>query len=187
MIDDQIIDGVKRGDRTAFNRLLDLTVGAMMMTAVRIVGRQEDAEDIVQDAYLKVWEKRETIKESGLLYGWIRRIVINKCYDYLRRERRSVMYLPGEQEKILLDVMSEEQTDIIIEDKEFREVLKAVTSRLSPRQKVVFVLSEIEDMDNSEICSATGLRATVVKSNLYHARQKVHRLLKEIYKDYGTI
>ena len=97
------------------------------------------------------------------------------------------MYSPGEQEKVLLEVMSEEHTDIIIEDKEFREVLKAVTSRLSPRQKVVFVLSEIEDMDNSEICSATGLRATVVKSNLYHARQKVHRLLKEIYKDYGTI
>lgn len=187
MIDSKITDGIKQGNRNSFNKLMEITVGSMLTTAVRIVGRQEDAEDIVQDAYLKLWEKRSIIKSDGPIYGLIRRIVINGCYDRLRKEKRRVYSSAAELGKIMEGVISDEYADTIIEEKEFREVMKAVTSRLSPRQKVVFVLSEIEDMGNDEICSATGLRASVVKSNLYHARQKVHRLLKEIYKEYGTI
>lgn len=187
MIDSKITDGIKQGDRSAFNRLMEVTVGPVLMTATRIVGRHEDAEDIVQDAYLKLWEKRSTIKSDGSIYGLIRRMVVNGCYDRLRKEKRRANYTAAELGKSLEGILSDEAADTELEENEFKEILMAVTSRLSPRQKVIFVLSEIEDMSNDEICSATGLSATVVKSNLYHARQKVHRFLKEIYKEYGTI
>jgi RNA polymerase sigma-70 factor (ECF subfamily) len=169
------------GDRNAFNLVIDITIGAMLLTSVRVVGSLEDAEDIVQDAYLKLWEKRGDIKKGGSLTGLLRRIVVNKCYDHLRKERVRGFRLQDEQERMIAGIISDERSDGEIEYNEFREVLQAVTALLSPVQRLVFVLSDIEGMSNDEICSASGLKPSVVKSNLWHARKKVRSLLNGIY------
>lgn len=175
------------GDRNAFNRVLDNTIGSMLLTAVRIVGNHEDAEDIVQEAYIKVWERRGDIKSGGSLSGWIRRIVVNMCYDHLRRKKVKGYHLQEGQERALLSIISDNRTDGDIEYNEFREVLQAVTALLSPVQRIVFVLSEIEGMDNGEISSVTSLKPSVVKSNLWHSRKKVKSLLNGIYNKYEKL
>ncbi|MCA1756071.1 MAG: RNA polymerase sigma factor [Bacteroidales bacterium] len=187
MIDNKLTESVRMGDRNAFSRVLDITIGSMLLTAVRIVGNHEDAEDIVQDAYLKVWEKRDDIKSGGSLSGWIRTIVVNRCYDHLRREKVKGSSLPEGQERILVSIMSDDRADGEIEYNEFREILQAVTALLSPVQRIVFVLSEIEGMDNGEISTVTALSSSVVKSNLWHARKKVKSLLKGIYNKYEKL
>lgn len=187
MIDNKLAERVRIGDRNAFNRLLEGTIGSMLLTALRIVGNHEDAEDIVQEAYITVWERRGDIKSAGSLSGWIRRIVVNKCYDYLRREKVKGSTLRGGQERVLFSIMSDDRADEAIEYNEFREVLQAVTAMLSPVQRLVFVLSEIEGMDNGEISSVTALKSSVVKSNLWHARKKVRFLLNGIYNKQGKL
>jgi RNA polymerase sigma-70 factor (ECF subfamily) len=181
LIDDKLTERVRIGDRNAFNMVIDITIRSMLLTSVRIVGNHEDAEDIVQDAYLKVWETRENIKSAGSLTGLIRRIVVNRCYDHLRREKVRGFRLHEEQERIIAGIISDERSDGDIEYNEFRAVLQAVTALLSPLQRLVFVLSEIEGMGNDEISLVTGMKSPVVKSNLWHARKKVRSMLNGIY------
>jgi RNA polymerase sigma-70 factor (ECF subfamily) len=165
--------------------VIDITIGSMLLTSVRIVGNHDDAEDIVQDAYLKVWEKRDNIKNAGSLTGLIRRIVVNRCYDHLRKEKVRGFRHQEEQERIIAGIISDDRSDGEIEYNEFREVLQAVTALLSPVQQLVFVLSEIEGMGNDEISSVSGLKSSAVKSNLWHARRKVRSMLNGIYNKYG--
>ena len=181
LIDDKLTERVRKGDRNAFNIVIDNTIRSMLLTSLRVVGTLEDAEDIVQDAYLKVWEKRGDIKRGGSLTGLIRRIVVNRCYDHLRKKKVRGFRLQEGQERMIADIISDECSDGEIEYNEFSEVLQAVTARLSPVQRLVFVLSDIEGLSNDEICSASGLKSSVVKSNLWHARNRVRSLLEKIY------
>lgn len=176
-VDKKLIEAFRKGDHAAFGKILTQSLEPCLRLAIRIVGNREEAEDIVQDSFIRLWEKRKYIKNTESFIGWIRKIVVNRCYDYLRREKRRARFV-NEAGSGGIDYSAPgNEADRDLKFSESNEILKIITNSLSPKQKIVFILSEIEELSVKEIEKVTGMTSYSIKSNCYHARKRA----REIY------
>ena len=137
MIKDDIIERLKDGDRGAFREVVDAFTGPMLATATRIIACSEDAEDIVQESFIKVWEKRRTIKSAESFVPWLKKIVVNRCYDLLRQKKRRGFVRSGdEMPETSIGWAGNDADSKIIED-DMTRILEYIVSGLSPRQRLV--------------------------------------------------
>ncbi len=180
MTEKRLIEAIKSGDRVAFRDFVEENIGSLNRLVIRIVTDEDDAKDIVQDTFIRVWEKRTSIKSENHITPWVKRIAINKCYDHLRwqkrnRRQRSIEgYMDAE--KFESDITSDND----LNREEFKSIINSLTGRLSRKQKLVFTLSELEGLSHDEILEITGLSKTSIKSNLQHARRKIGNGLEKM-------
>lgn len=184
LIDHNIIEAVKGGDREAFGEMVRVSIEPCLLMAMRIVAGREEAEDIVQESFLKVWEKRSLIRSPESFVPWLRKIVVNRCYDFLRREKRVRSIRIDLTQDEVIGMISSDNPDRQIAEQEAEALLTLVTAQLSPRQRIVFMLSEIEELKYDEISRITGMTRFSVKSNCHYARKKVRELLDRYDKRY---
>lgn len=167
------IDEIRAGNHKEFRLLIDNYIDGLYSLVVRITCNEHDAWDIVQDTFMKVWEKRKTIRSGNSVKAYIRRIAVNKCYDLLRMKK----YRHGtdiDNHRVLLNELAGgKDADYKLNNDEAITLLKMLASKLSPGQKIVFSLVEIEELSHDEVAEITGMSKTSIKSNLRHARQKV--------------
>jgi len=166
------------GDRSAFKNFAESYYDFAYSLAFKVLGDYDRSNDMVQDSFIKIWEKRESIRSDGSLSPWIRKIVINKCYDHLRKKKRETGFSEDSRRGEVENLISSETSDGKLQDQEYSQLLDALTSSLSPKQKMVFILSEIEDMSHDEIADATGLTKSSIKSNLSHARKNLRNKIR---------
>lgn len=190
MIEKELIEKCKKGDLGSFTKVVDQVSPFVFSVAFRLTGDEETARDIVQETMVTVWQKINRINTPESFKTWLYRITTNKCYDLLRKRKRSPELRIGENEWRLLSQLISEEEDSMIENEEAAIIIKILTDRLSSMQKSVFVLSELEGMSADEISKVTGILKTRVKANLYYARKKIGMMLKNILqydKNRGTI
>jgi len=147
--------------------------------AFRILADREGAEDVAQEAMVKLWRSLSQFREGKHFAPWFYRIVVNCCYDDIRKRKRSVVHRTDEKTWAALGeiVRGDSCEGPTVED--YEGILKSITSKLSPAQRTVFVLSDLEGIDNSQIEVITGMGRNAVKANLFHARKRVTELIKE--------
>lgn len=171
---------ISRGDREMFRAYMDMTIDSIFKLACRIVASEDDANDIVQETYIKVWEKRKTLRSESSLFAWTKRVAVNKCYDYLRAEKRKGRWNNSRESSELLNIASERSAEEMVDGEEYSRILKFLTSKLSTKQQVVFTLSVIEKLTADEIEKITGMSKSSIKSNLHHARKAVKKNAERI-------
>lgn len=163
-----------------FRAYMDKTIDYIFSLACRIVGSEDDANDIVQETYIKLWEKRKTLRSEKSVFAWTKRVAVNKCYDFLRAEKRKGRWNSSEDSSELLNIASERSAEESINGKEYSKILKFLTSQLSSKQQMVFTLSVIEKLTADEIEEITGMSKSSIKSNLHHARKAVKKNAERI-------
>ena len=144
---------------------------------VRILGDSDEAEDAVQETFVRAWQAISGYDIRFSIATWLGAIACRQCYDVLRRRKRRRRY---EQEALRQrggDCALDPESDVAGRDLEMR--FRKVTSTLAPMQRTVFVLAEIEGLPFEEIRRITGWSAVQIKSNLYIARQKVRKALEK--------
>lgn len=147
--------------------------------AFRMLGDEEQAKDIVQETMVTIWQKIKKIKTSEGYKTWIYRIVMNKCYDHLRKKKRHPEYATDEKAWALISNRISVEPSAELENRETSLILNLLTNRLSPKQKAVFILSEIEEMSGDEISEITGMRKSVIKANLHYARKNISEMIEK--------
>jgi len=170
---------IRAGNRDEFSRLVEQNMDYIYRTALMLMANEEDARDIVQDTFLAAWDKRRLIRDSESLRPYLRKITVNKCYDQLRRRKRWKENFSPDDEAAVKELASDEHPERKLENDEAIALIKAAVSGLSPRQRIIFTLVELEGMSHSEVCEMTGMKKTIIKSNLSHARKKLDEKLKE--------
>ena len=138
--------------------------------AFRILGNLEESRDIVQDSFLKVWLKYDLYDNKLKFSTWLYRIITNLCLDRLRRKKIIDTHASQGKNSCAEELFSVEKQ---MEDKEIRDALNKLSEHLSPKQKIVFVLRDLEELEMSEVCNITNMNEDQVKSNLYHARKAI--------------
>ena len=141
--------------------------------AFRILGNEDQAKDVVQETMITIWQKLKKIKSAEVYKTWIYRIVVNKCYDHMRKRKRNPEFVTDEQTWELISNRISVEPSVTLENSEISKIIGILTEKLSPRQKAVFVLSDLEGMSNDEISEITGISKSAVKANLYHARKSI--------------
>lgn len=170
---------IRAGNRDEFGKLVEQNMDYIYKTALMIMANEEDARDIVQDTFLAAWAKKRSIRDSESLRPYLRKITVNKCYDQLRRRKRWKEEFSAGDESAVEAVLSDEHPEKKLENDEAIALIKTAVSGLSPRQRIIFTLVELEQMSHSEVSEMTGMGKNSIKSNLRHARKKLDEKLKE--------
>jgi RNA polymerase sigma-70 factor (ECF subfamily) len=173
LIDIQLIEECRGGNFNNFRKLIELTSPFAYSVAFRILGNEDQAKDVVQETMITIWQKLKKIKSAEVYKTWIYRIVVNKCYDHMRKRKRNPEFVTDEQTWELISNRISVEPSVTLENSEISKIIGILTEKLSPRQKAVFVLSDLEGMSNDEISEITGISKSAVKANLYHARKSI--------------
>lgn len=179
MIDIELIEECRGGNFNNFRKLVELTSPLAYSVAFRMLGNEDQAKDIVQETMVTIWQKLNKIKSAEGYKSWIYRIVVNKCYDEMRKRKRTPEFVTDELAWRLISNKISEGPSAALEDNETSKVIALLTDKLSPKQKAVFILSDLEEMSNDGISEITGLSKSAIKANLYHARKSISEKIEK--------
>lgn len=175
-----IVDGCIRGKRKFQKQLFEMYYGKMMAICYRYAKDADEAQDMVQNGFIKVFNKLDVYNFDGSLEGWIRRIMVNTAIDQIRKNKRNPFSI--EDEERIQNI--EEEVPFSGHEDEFYSKLKAETaikaiSNLSPAYRMVFNMYVIEGFTHKEIAEYLGISEGTSKSNLAKAKQKLRSELTE--------
>ena len=156
----------------------------MTIVCLRYAKDREEANDFVQEGFIKLFNNLARYEFKGSFEGWMRRIFVNNAIDNIRRKKKNHLLL-GEDEK--LDAFSEKQKDVLDGQAELdpKLVMEAI-QKLTPAYKAVFSLYVIEEYSHKEIAEMLGISVGTSKSNLAKAKQNLRKILKDAYNEtYG--
>lgn len=174
----ELVSRAARGDRGAFDELIGPRWPRMFRIARRIVGEAGEAEDVAQQACLRLWEELHRFRAGEDLDGWIYRMVVNLSIDALRRRRAR----PDREAAPLAEAAraaSGPSPDARLFARELERALQVVTRDLPPRQKAVFVLARTEGLSAPEIGRLLGIAPSTVRNHLLQVRAQLARRLRE--------
>jgi len=177
---ENIINKARNGDKEAFGKIVIQHQQYAFNLAFRIVNNEDDARDIVQDSFIKIWKNMKLYLPKIKFTTWMYKIVTNTAIDHLRSSKKMDM--------VNLDDFHEwhEQNDnnntpeTLLNNKETGELIRSFAESLSEKQKLVFILRDLQGLNSSEVEEILDLHETSVKSNLYHARKAIGKKLHKI-------
>ena len=174
----KLIQQVKAGDHEAFEAIFRRYVSRVYRQAVKLTGNESDAEDVVQEVFLAVYEKAKTFRGESAFSTWLYRLTVNMALTRLRRRQRGEEvpideYLPKFREdghhQVRPVVDWSEGIDELLVNKEFQGVVREAIDSLPPVDKAV-LLSDLDGFSNLAIAEALGLSVQAVKARLHRAR-----------------
>jgi len=180
--DREMAVAARGGDMAAFETLVTRKTPAVVAVARRVLGNAEDARDVAQMVFVRVWEELHRYDETYSFNTWLYRIATNLAIDFLR-STRSRQRAHGAT--LHLVRMREEQTAgetaRQAEERELSRVFEQVSESLSGKQKAAFILREIEDRDTREIAQILNCGESTVRNHLFQARRILRREIARLY------
>ncbi len=158
-------------DRSAQNRLYDLFASKMFAVCLRYAKNREEAEDILHEGFMKVFENIDKFRKEGSLEGWIRKIMYNTAIHKFRQRKEVDNTISIDNNHINLTSYSSDETLSNIGTKE----LISLIQKLPPRYRMVFNLYVFEGLKHREIAEQLGVTEGTSKSNLSDARTILQR------------
>ena len=164
---------------TFFRDLMEAYQDAFYALARRYTGTHEDADDVLQEGFVKVYQNLGGLSRPEAFFPWARRIMVNTALDHLRRRRRASdiesQSTEGFEESHADARM--EAPDRRVERTEFLRKLERAVRVLPPRQREIVVLHDIEGLTTEEVANRCECPPATVRSNLFYAREKLRRML----------
>jgi RNA polymerase sigma-70 factor (ECF subfamily) len=180
--DADLVARLQRGDDSAFEAIVRTHSGRLLSVARRFLGNNEDAQDAVQDAFIRAYKAIHTFEARAQLHTWLHRILVNTALMKLRERRRR----PTESIEDLLPsystdghqaVASRDWSDAVLERKETAAIVREAIERLPDQYREVLVLRDIEEKDTAEVAALLGASSNAIKVRLHRARQALRTLL----------
>ena len=173
--DDELVRRALAGDRGAFGALVERHQRRTYNLALRMLGREDDARDATQEAFLTAFRKLASFRGDAAFSTWLHRVTVNACYDLLRRSARAPLTARAEDEP------RPEPGPPVPDHAEAAagsvDVRRALL-RLPPEHRAVLVLHDVQDLPYEEVAQALGIPVGTVKSRLHRARVALGRELR---------
>lgn len=180
-----LIRRCKQRDEAALADLIRLKREKVFRVALNIVGDEDDAKDIAQLAFVRLWQAIGSFKESRRFDPWLFRIVVNLSLDHYRRTRRAATLHPEEPgpEPGPPPGTMESAQDAALYRADIRRVFNEASRRLSPQQRAAFSLREIEGLSTEDAARVMGIRAATVRNHVFQARRVLQEYLRRRYPE----
>jgi RNA polymerase sigma-70 factor (ECF subfamily) len=184
--DSELIKAVLGGDVQSFEAIVKKYQPRVFATARRYARFDREVEDIVQDVFIKAFQKLSTFRGESPFEHWLMRLTVRTCYDHLRVHQRNrehaMMELADEEIQFI-----EQHAQAPIHDDDTaqasRELLNKVLEQLSPAARMVIQLLEIEDKSLKEVAQLTGWSVPVVKIRAFRARNEIKKVLARVTRE----
>lgn len=178
----RLVKRAQRGDTAAFEELVTAHEARIYSLCLRMTGNREDAYDLTQESFLKIWRKLDSFNQDASFGTWAYRLASNTCIDFLRKEkkRRDVPLFSeddnGEETQLLLPDQRYDP-EAIVQQRDLQASLEAALESLEPQYRQILTLRELCGLSYSEIGSQLQLKEGTVKSRLARAREQVRKFI----------
>jgi RNA polymerase sigma-70 factor (ECF subfamily) len=176
----EIIEGCVRGDSKCQQIIYQKFYGKMLGVCMRYSKDREEARDILQDGFVKVFTNIKQYGGSGSFEGWVRKVIVNTALDWIRKNKQLIQYADSDYvEANAEEIQEEENNDYINISTE--EIMKAV-QQLPAAYRTVFNLFVVDGFSHSEIAEQLGINTGTSKSNLSKAKMYLKKALVKTLK-----
>jgi RNA polymerase sigma-70 factor (ECF subfamily) len=185
--DTALVHACKRGDAAAFEQLVKRYDRRLLSIAQNVTHNREDAQDAVQEAFLKVFRRLTQFQEKSQFSTWLIRITVNESLMKLRKQRSNREAsldedFQGEEDMSPLEVADwAPNPEELYRETELRDILRRTLQELQPGLRVVFVLRDIEGLSTNETAEVLELTPVAVKTRLGRARLQLREKLSEYF------
>jgi RNA polymerase sigma-70 factor (ECF subfamily) len=171
-----LVTAAKNGDRSAFDKLVQATYADAYTLAYRLTGNEEDARDVVQDAYLRAYKGIKRFRGDAQFSTWLYRITAN-CASTTMAKRHKDRHDDLDSESELVDDRPDHDPQIRAEATMDRRLVSDAVASLPPRLRAVVVLRDIYDLPHEAIAAELGISEAAAKVRLHRARKKLRERL----------
>ncbi|QGY47797.1 RNA polymerase sigma-70 factor [Maribellus comscasis] len=176
----ELIRDFKKGDSRAFEKLFQKYHKKLYAFLFNLLHSKEDAEEIVQDTFIKIWQKREDFIDGYSFHSFLFTIAKNAFLNLNRKKINRVVF---EDRLNFLEEISSERTDDYIIFKETKEIINTIIEGLPPKRKEIFLLRKIEGLSRKEIAEKLDISIITVDNQL----MKANIYLKDELKKYSLL
>jgi RNA polymerase sigma-70 factor (ECF subfamily) len=186
-----LVAQAREGDMQAFSTLVQRYDGKIFRLAMHVTQNREDAEDVLQETFMKAYEHLDQFKGDSKFYTWIVRIAVNQALMKLRRRRTDKSVSMDEtidtgEDTVVREIAAwDESPEQRFSREEVREILDGAIESLDPIYRSVFMLRDVDDLSTEETAEALGLSVPAVKSRLLRARLQLREKLTRFFKRKG--
>jgi RNA polymerase sigma factor (sigma-70 family) len=178
-----LISDLKRGEESAFRKLVESHQSLVYNTALGIVQNPEDAEDVSQEVFAQAFESIGSFKGEAKISTWLYRITLTKAMDHLRRKKRKkrfafVQSLFGHDESLIVDPPDFVHPGVKLDQKENASVLFRAIAELPENQKIAFTLNKIEGLNYQQISEVMQTTVPSIESLLHRAKRNLRKILE---------
>jgi RNA polymerase sigma-70 factor (ECF subfamily) len=185
--DRELLWGLRDGDEAALNELIARKTRPLLQLVARIVHDEEEARDVVQVTFLRLWEHRQRFDDRWSPNTWIYRIATNLAIDHLRSRRsreRSVEPMRFHLQRVADDRSRRDLAQLGL--REVKAIFQRLSQGLTEKQRLVFLLREVEGLSSQEVAQIVGCRESTVRNHLFNARRFLRRELVRRYPEYAA-
>jgi len=185
----QLAQACRAGRTEAYGELVARTQGRLYPMALRLLGSPDDAQDLLQDAFVRGFEKLDQFQGESSFFTWIYRIAVNLALSRLRKQGlRRVLRLPelrpgGTRDYEIVDETEAAGPSLALERAEREAVVTAALNDLDPDHRAVVILKDYEDKRYEEIADLLHIPVGTVRSRLHRARRELRRKLSPLLRD----
>jgi len=170
------------GDRRAFDRLVVVKRERVVRTAYQVTGDLEDARDVAQSVFLRLWRVLPRFDPGQRFDTWLYRITVNAAIDLLRTRGPKGMLQPLPEDPSVLEAAGAQSAgDAALDLKDVQRAFQHLAARLSPKQRAAFVLREIEGLETAEVARILDVTESTVRNHLLQARRTLRAGLEREY------
>ncbi|MEQ2529330.1 RNA polymerase sigma factor [Robertmurraya yapensis] len=163
------ISEVLSGDKQAYGNIIKKYKNPLYATIVRMTKNPQDAQDLVQDAFIKVYHQLEKYEQKGSFSSWLYRVAINHCMDQFRKKQYS-LELVGVNED---SVVNPNNPEVIFLKKEKQRQLERLIATLPDDERMIILLRYVNELTYEEIGELVGMPITNVRNKLFRAKKKM--------------
>lgn len=180
--DEELVARAQGGDIESFNQLIVRWERPIYALAYRVIGKEEDARDVCQDAFLRAYRALPGFKGQAKFSSWLYRIALNLCRDWIRRQRRApVSQMPEDADatELAAERGPVESIEELVARRELSAIVEQAMSVLSDEQRTAIILKEYHGMTFQEIADMQGCPLSTVKTRLYQGLSLLRRRLEQ--------
>ena len=183
--DRELVQTIREGDSGAFEQLVRRKTSKVYALCYRVIGNAEDAKDISQLVFIKLWENLEKYDPAYAFDTWLYRMVTNVAIDFMRNKQSRENAVNSNLR--LVRTSADAEQGVVVQRKEIEAVFNDVSSVLSPKQKTIFIMNQMEDLPSAEIAKILGCRESTVRNHLFNARKAMQQQLQQRYPEYAQL
>ena len=182
LTDDELVARSIRGDAESFNELITRWERPIYALAYRVIGREEEARDVVQETFLRAFRGIKNFRGQAKFSSWVYRIALNLCRDWIRRERRAPIQATPEGVD-LVELAAEqgpvESIETLVARHDLSKIVEQAMALLPDEQRTAIILKEYHGMTFQEIADMQGCPLSTVKTRLYQGLTVLRRHLEK--------
>ena len=184
--DTELIAAVRKGDVQQFEQLIARYQPRVFATARRYARREDEVQDIVQEVFIKAFQKLDSFRAEAPFEHWLMRMTVRTCYDFLRshqRNRETTLTDLSDPEVNWLERFAAGPEDNSKNTDAARALVDRVMAQLAPEARLVITLLELEDRSVKEIAQLTGWSVPLVKVRAFRARAQMKKILETLTRE----